>query len=243
MGDWYFVVKTIKGRRYLYQQRSWREGRRVRTQCFSLGPVDKPKAASRPFAPLSADEACAKWDSGDLVALRPKDLSEQERQAVLDYTDVSHHARLNGLLRGNEVLSPATVAESDRIRIKELYNALCHPKALLVHDVTLYRKCLVHESIGIGSVIVDTAFMSCTTDLQRAMTHKVTNRPMFKEVILKIDAKSGKTGYISASGLTQFDGEREIIRYGSAIIVKDIIEYEGNMIYIVEEESGEYEVG
>lgn len=40
MGDWYIVIKTIKGRRYRYRQRTWREGGRVRTQSFSLGPLD-----------------------------------------------------------------------------------------------------------------------------------------------------------------------------------------------------------
>lgn len=29
--DWYVVVKTIKGRRYRYRQKTWREGKRVRT--------------------------------------------------------------------------------------------------------------------------------------------------------------------------------------------------------------------
>ena len=29
---WYKVVKTIKGHRYVYEQRTWREGRHVRTE-------------------------------------------------------------------------------------------------------------------------------------------------------------------------------------------------------------------
>lgn len=37
---WYKVRKTIRGRVYLYKQRSWREGGKVRTECQSLGPVD-----------------------------------------------------------------------------------------------------------------------------------------------------------------------------------------------------------
>jgi hypothetical protein len=40
VGDWYIVIKTIKGRRYRYRQRTWREGGRVRTQSYSLGPLD-----------------------------------------------------------------------------------------------------------------------------------------------------------------------------------------------------------
>src|SRR5688500_17288420 len=34
---WYKVVKTIRGRRYLDLQRSWREGKKVRTECRCLG--------------------------------------------------------------------------------------------------------------------------------------------------------------------------------------------------------------
>jgi hypothetical protein len=34
---WYTVIKTIRGVRYRYKQRAWREGKRVRTQCICLG--------------------------------------------------------------------------------------------------------------------------------------------------------------------------------------------------------------
>jgi hypothetical protein len=37
--DYYRAVKTIKGRRYVYLQRTWREGRRVRCHCRYMGPV------------------------------------------------------------------------------------------------------------------------------------------------------------------------------------------------------------
>src|SRR3977135_3276445 len=35
----YIVIKTIRGRQYRYEQRSWREGKRVRTKSRYLGPV------------------------------------------------------------------------------------------------------------------------------------------------------------------------------------------------------------
>ena len=38
--DWYRVIKKIKGRGYVYLQRTWREGKRVRTENRYLGPVD-----------------------------------------------------------------------------------------------------------------------------------------------------------------------------------------------------------
>ncbi len=36
----YVVVKKIKGRRYLYRQRTWREGKRVRTESVYIGALD-----------------------------------------------------------------------------------------------------------------------------------------------------------------------------------------------------------
>ena len=37
---WYRVVKTIKGHRYEYLQRTWREGRHVRTESRYIGLGD-----------------------------------------------------------------------------------------------------------------------------------------------------------------------------------------------------------
>jgi hypothetical protein len=36
---WYTVVKTIKGHRYEYLQRTWREGKKVRTESRYIGPA------------------------------------------------------------------------------------------------------------------------------------------------------------------------------------------------------------
>ena len=36
----YIVIKVIKGRRYRYEQRSYREGGRVRTESLYLGPAE-----------------------------------------------------------------------------------------------------------------------------------------------------------------------------------------------------------
>src|SRR3954447_23780814 len=38
--DWYRVVKTIKGHRYIYEQRTWREGKKVRTESRYIGRAD-----------------------------------------------------------------------------------------------------------------------------------------------------------------------------------------------------------
>lgn len=40
MGEWYPTVKRIKGRYYLYEQRTWREGPRVRSESRYIGPLD-----------------------------------------------------------------------------------------------------------------------------------------------------------------------------------------------------------
>jgi len=36
----YRVIKTVKGRRYIYEQRTWRVGERVHTECRYVGPAD-----------------------------------------------------------------------------------------------------------------------------------------------------------------------------------------------------------
>lgn len=36
----YRVIKTVKGRRYIYEQRTWREGKRVRSESRYIGPAD-----------------------------------------------------------------------------------------------------------------------------------------------------------------------------------------------------------
>jgi antirestriction protein ArdC len=37
--DWYIVIKKINGRAYYYRQKTWREGKRVRTRSEYIGPV------------------------------------------------------------------------------------------------------------------------------------------------------------------------------------------------------------
>jgi hypothetical protein len=43
---WYTVTKTIKGRKYTYRQRTWREGGKVRTQSVYLGPANDVTVAT-----------------------------------------------------------------------------------------------------------------------------------------------------------------------------------------------------
>jgi hypothetical protein len=44
---WYSVIKTIKGHRYEYLQRTWREGKKVHTESRYIGPA-APESAGRP---------------------------------------------------------------------------------------------------------------------------------------------------------------------------------------------------
>src|SRR5689334_4530495 len=48
---WYRVVKTIKGHRYIYEQRTWREGKHVRTESRYIGPADD----SIPLGPIAGE--------------------------------------------------------------------------------------------------------------------------------------------------------------------------------------------
>jgi hypothetical protein len=51
MSKGYLVTKRIRGKAYLYRQRSWREAGKVRTECVCLGPVtDMTTSKTRPTA-------------------------------------------------------------------------------------------------------------------------------------------------------------------------------------------------
>lgn len=239
MGGWYFVTKTIKGRRYRYQQRSWREGQRVRTQCFSLGPLDAEPAWSRPYEPISEAEAVKQWEDGSLVALKPADLNTSERAAVLDYTGTKHHARLNGHLRGDKPLTAETVSESDQERLEALYSALMHPKARLLHDCTLYRKCLIPiEEAKVGGQIADVGFMSCSPDLEMVANYSVRGQEGYVKGVIALKARAGERGYVSAKDMTDYNLEKEVIRYGGVFRICDIIDSGTYKTYIIEEDGG-----
>ncbi len=230
MGDWYFVVKTIKGRRYRYRQRTWREGDRVRTQSQYLGPVDG--GGSRQ---LGTDEAVRLWDQGELCELTAKDLGAREVEAVRLYTGEAYR-QTNGLLRGDTSLS-----ESEAENSAALLSALMHPKARLKHDLVLYRRALVPIGAKPGDRYHDLGFMSCTVDFSRAKAHPVEFREGYKKIILRIRAKSGINGYISPINMTMYDNEREIIRYGGWFKIMDTVEIDGELIYDIQDEGG-YEI-
>jgi hypothetical protein len=106
----YIVIKTIKGRRYAYEQRTWREGRKVHSESRYLGPADGSVRAASPrsrrrgiaakFAELIAANTLNDEERGALAAERfaervdayqrerfgetAAERGERERQAFLD---------------------------------------------------------------------------------------------------------------------------------------------------------------
>lgn len=229
MGGWYIVTKRIKGRAYLYRQRSWREGRRVRVRSEYLGPA-KPARA-----PLEATEAVGLWQSGDLCELRADDLSEREFDAVRLYTGEAYK-QTNRVLRGDRPMTEGEAEES-----AALLSALMHPKARLKHDLVLYRRALVPEDVGPGDAIADLGFMSCSVDLASAKAHICHPEKGFKRVILRIEANRGAQGYIAPVGMTAYPKEKEILRYGGYFIITSIVEYDGDLIYYIRDDGG-YEI-
>jgi hypothetical protein len=63
---WYTVVKTIKGHRYEYLQRTWREGKKVRTESRYIGPAE-PAQGSAPSRPPRASDFDGAFSRGDIV--------------------------------------------------------------------------------------------------------------------------------------------------------------------------------
>lgn len=59
--DWYIVIKTINGHRYYYRQKTWREGKHVRTRSEYVGPVGSaemgPAALRKPTATAAQHES------------------------------------------------------------------------------------------------------------------------------------------------------------------------------------------
>jgi uncharacterized protein YeeX (DUF496 family) len=87
----YRVIKTVKGRRYMYEQRTWREGKRVRTESRYIGPLDGApkrrrlgqKIADFIKANMAVDRECITEEMLNQYNARV-DAEEQARLAKLD---------------------------------------------------------------------------------------------------------------------------------------------------------------
>jgi hypothetical protein len=88
--DWYIVIKTIKGRRYRYRQKTWREGGRVRTRSEYIGPVNGSDKRFNGFRDLTirtleslrGKSIVSKQFISDLA--NSPDLKQLERELVQD---------------------------------------------------------------------------------------------------------------------------------------------------------------
>lgn len=81
----YIVVKTIKGREYRYQQRSYRLGSKVRTETVYLGPVDgvtRSKGALRRVNEVVVPDRPRRYGlpDDDVMLKQYNDKVERERQ-------------------------------------------------------------------------------------------------------------------------------------------------------------------
>lgn len=105
--SWYTVIKTVKGRRYRYKQRTWREGNRVRTESIYLGALDRSAPRARkPKAPgvlrQVADFINAnRTPPGTCVVdeqamLRQQEAREKAERVLLAEFEQTHGVRLQG---------------------------------------------------------------------------------------------------------------------------------------------------
>lgn len=75
------VIKTIKGRRYRYWQRSYRDGGRVRTKSIYIGPVDGGRQRRGILRRLGELIAANRAEPGTRLTNQLIDESEKQRQA------------------------------------------------------------------------------------------------------------------------------------------------------------------
>lgn len=233
MGGWYLVTKTIGGRRYLYRQRSWREGGRVRTACQCLGRADGQQlSAGRPQTrQISAKEAAELWDQDKLTKFTGADLLDvRAREAVGRYT-ADGYRRMNELLRGTEIIS-----EAEAEALSALLTAIEHPDAVLLHDVTLHRKGLAPLLASKpGDRLIDLGFLSYSVDPDVPNYWSVQDADGHSIVKFRMRVKAGTRGYFSPRGITPYQNEREVLRMGGEFIIIDVVEFDGSTIYNIEE--------
>ena len=80
-------VRTIKGKRYLYKEERWREGKRVRSKSSYLGPVGAALNALGGFIAVNLKREGYSYSLSDADLARHNELvaaREAEQQAFLD---------------------------------------------------------------------------------------------------------------------------------------------------------------
>ena len=146
---WYKVVKTIKGHRYVYEQRTWREGKHVRTESRYVWPVCERVATSRPttasdfdgvvtiprtFYHGSPDELAGALEPSEEGTFGPGFyLTTQERAALYAQYDAGIAARIaeseEGWERHRKYDGPVYAFDVSELKFKavkhERYQRLC----------------------------------------------------------------------------------------------------------------------
>lgn len=84
----YIVIKTIRGRQYRYEQRSWREGKRVRTKSRYLGPVagERPAGLIGQISSFLAAQRLSPEDRAMASAERHAERIAQEQREMFGET-------------------------------------------------------------------------------------------------------------------------------------------------------------
>jgi antirestriction protein ArdC len=103
--DWYIVIKTINGRRYYYRQKTWRDGKRVRTLSQYIGPVEAERAPdTKKEAPASVMAAVDVEGSVELLTGEQSEDWEHHWESDRHGDNlVEKNKRIEGLLQALEV--------------------------------------------------------------------------------------------------------------------------------------------
>jgi hypothetical protein len=234
VGGWYTVFKRIKGKLYAYTQRSWREGKQVRVASRYMGggsayaalaaaaqgeKLTLHDAPALRLKPLSQAAALELWYESKLVGFQTSALPEQAIRALGDYSGRGYK-RLNAALRGD-------IPMTSEIKQQALWvaKALRDPRAVLLHNVTLYRAAVLRfDKISLGETFEETAFMSCSVSQEVAAGWSKamqTAPPFYDKAILKVIARKGERGFVSMRDLSTGD-EDEILCIGSKMRILEI---------------------
>lgn len=129
----YIVIKTIKGRKYRYQQRTYRQGGKVRTETIYLGPVDggvrRKGVLSRIGGLIEANLTRRHGLPDDETMLREYNRKVERDQQARDKMLNDLHARL-GLKMSSEQSQPLA-PEQEKAPSEEGANVVSTPTPTL----------------------------------------------------------------------------------------------------------------
>ena len=112
--DWYTVTKTIKGRPYLYRQRTYRVGDKVRTQSQYIGPAVGERPVQLDVVSADAEQV----QSVEIIDNRievppPLPPSLRIHKKVRERTDISERAIIDQEAHTRELMARHGLDVSD----------------------------------------------------------------------------------------------------------------------------------